>query len=115
MVVKQISDINYCIQHAHHPRKRMVVHFDRLKPFNGDVQESSSKGNGPPVQSSETPSTSSPTSHTMMMMIIRKWPMQNHLLIQLLSGTPVALTISPQDLVTTFLTELGTSSSEKGE
>ena len=63
--MKQISDITYRIQHAHHPRKRMVVHFDRLKPFNGDIQEKSSKGNKPPVQSSETPSSPLPTSHTL--------------------------------------------------
>ena len=64
MVVKQISDITYRIQHAHHPRKRMVVHFNRLKPFNGDVQETK-KGNEPPVRSSETPSTQLSTSHTL--------------------------------------------------
>ena len=64
-VVKRICDITYRIQHAHHPRKRMVVHLDRLKPFNGDIQEKSSKGNKPPVQSSETPSSPLPTSHTL--------------------------------------------------
>ena len=31
-VVKRLSDVNYRIQHVQHPRKRMVVHFDRLKP-----------------------------------------------------------------------------------
>ena len=52
MAVKQISDIAYRMQHAHHPRKRMVVHFNHLKLFDGDVQEIS-KRNGPPVHSSE--------------------------------------------------------------
>ena len=31
-VIKRLSDVNYRIQHTQHPRKRLVVHFDRLKP-----------------------------------------------------------------------------------
>ena len=57
-----MKQISYRIQHAHHPHK---VHFDHFKPFNGDIQEQSSKGNKPPVQSSETPSSPLPTSHTL--------------------------------------------------
>lgn len=38
VVVKQISDVTYCIQSVNSRCKRMVVHFDCLKPFQGDVQ-----------------------------------------------------------------------------
>ena len=31
-VIKKLSDVNYYVQHTLHPRKKMVVHFDRLKP-----------------------------------------------------------------------------------
>ena len=36
-VVKQISEATYRIQLVNNPRKRVVVHFDRLKPFKGIV------------------------------------------------------------------------------
>ena len=63
-VIKQISDITYRIQHAYNHRKRVVVHFDCLKPWNGDVQEKS-KGNKPPVQHNVGPSYPLPPSHTL--------------------------------------------------
>ena len=36
-VVKQISEATYRIQLVSNPRKHVVVHFDRLKPFKGNV------------------------------------------------------------------------------
>ena len=47
-VVKQICDVTYRIQLVSNPRKRVVVHFDQLKPFKGDVP-------GVHVENLETP------------------------------------------------------------
>ena len=49
----------------------------------------------------------------MIMLVMMKWPMQSQ--VQLHRGIHVALTMPLQDLMTTFLTKLGTSSSEEGE
>ena len=32
MIIKKLSDVTYRIQHCNNKKKRMVVHFDRLKP-----------------------------------------------------------------------------------
>lgn len=37
LVIKRISDAIYRIKLVNNPRKRVVVHFNRLKPFKGDV------------------------------------------------------------------------------
>ena len=37
-VVRRISPVTYRIQHIQSPRKRLVVHFDRLKPCPPDIR-----------------------------------------------------------------------------
>ena len=46
-------------------RKRIVVHFDRLRPFKGDIQETSPKGSNQSVEGHLPPSSQLPTSHTL--------------------------------------------------
>ena len=36
-VVKKLSDVNYRVQECNNRRRRMVIHFNRLKPYKGDV------------------------------------------------------------------------------
>ena len=36
-VVKKLSEVNYRVQECKNRRRRMVVHFNRLKPYRGDM------------------------------------------------------------------------------
>ena len=60
-VVKRLTDSTYRIQLSSNPRKRLVVHFDHLKPCNSGVQTAAAENpsapestNPPPVDSSLT-------------------------------------------------------------
>ena len=37
MVVKKLSDVTYRVQEAKNRRRRLVIHFNRLKPYRGKV------------------------------------------------------------------------------
>ena len=39
-IVKVITDVIYRIQHMKQPRRRIVVHYDRLKPYHGQCESS---------------------------------------------------------------------------
>jgi len=63
-IVKRLSDATYRIQLLSNPRKRVVVHFDRLKQFKGRINETDNVP-GEPIQSSESRNndSSQPTSN----------------------------------------------------
>ena len=58
-VLKRLSDANYRIQHIEHPRKRMVVHFDRLKSCHSPAM--AEEGNQVPSIPLDEDGISSPT------------------------------------------------------
>ena len=37
VVVKKLSDITYSVQEVKNRRRRLVIHFNRLKPYRGNV------------------------------------------------------------------------------
>jgi len=70
-IVKQLSESTYRIQHTQHRSKRSVVHFDRLKPFNGILQSLTQHiGSDDQSQlSSSTPSTSQHCSEPTLQLL----------------------------------------------
>ena len=40
MVVKKLSDVTYRVQEVKARRRRLVIHFNRLKPFKGKIRNS---------------------------------------------------------------------------
>ena len=38
IIIKKLSDVTYRIQHRNNKKKRIVVHFDRLKPCHPDTR-----------------------------------------------------------------------------
>ena len=65
-VVKHLSDSTYRIQHTQNHSKRIIVHFDRLKPFTGNLQSLHShlQHKPPNLNNCKDPQLSPPTSQT---------------------------------------------------
>ena len=39
VVVKKLSDVTYRVQEVKNRRRRLVIHFNRLKPFRGTIRD----------------------------------------------------------------------------
>ena len=61
-VTKKLSDVNYRVQECKNRRRRMVIHFNRLKPYRGDVTgyQQGTRRQSPPVHPDPTAQTTEP-------------------------------------------------------